>query len=435
MDEGSSRTHGLEGLLLAITGKKCPVQFDSPVFSFIHKHGYYIFKIKDGLTTRTYSQTCPEKETMDFDSIVEINGRDVTGDVNEATFSKMMRISDFIAQMVSQFYSSMVTNLKLSFGLSNGRLFLLDTSTVDTVDADSDFFAVQPEQESESLNNDSQSDDTSETETAQKKLKQKVADRIKLELKNFPRSRKVCCTNASSCGPPRYKVKKIIVVLFRLESEFPRFGEKELWSMILRQMPNPEQEVVCCVQCYHCYHAADVIHLCAEMPQLSFELPPRPFQPLVPAERSAMKKMPIGAVAKDSYAPHSYVLNIVNSPYNDTTFHGLVPLPPPSRRSRAAKTAAAGRQKRVSKERESVQRTKTAKSTRRAKTSEYDPGWEMYMAAPVVKMPTFETAKPASQAFAKLCYAECPFNYRIFENPGRMRRPGSLLAKKKRPNL
>ena len=408
----------------AVCETRFPVPIDSPPLCFKCKGGFCTFQIKDGITKRTLSKTRVESPPINYDKVIEINGRSIAGDVDENVSAKLMRISDFVAQTVSSRYSCMVTELHLRFGLVGNKLYLLEDCAISTVPADPDFFGGETEQKEEE-------EDESEIEEVNDRaeIKREIEDRIEFEIHNFPRSKKVCCTNTGGCGPPRYKVKKIVVLLFRLQSKYPNIGDRDLWYLILRHMRNPEQEVVCCVQCYHCYHAADVIRLCAEMPQLSFELPARPFQPLVPAERAVMKKMPIGAMAKESYQPHSYVLNIVHSPYNDTSFHGLVPLPPPNRRSRGVKTATPGWAKRLSKDKESVLRTKTAKPKKRTKVVDQDPGWEMYAMAPAAKLPTFQPAKQ-SHTFAEFCYAECPFNYRIFERKRTMRKPGRLLARK-----
>lgn len=135
-----------------------------------------------------------------------------------------------------------------------------------------------------------------------------------------------CITNAVDCGPPKYHINRIVVALYNLHLKFPNFGDSELYYQLKLRFPHPNEKVPCCVQCYHIYMASDrVCRACKKSAALTFELPPQPFQPLVATELNKRGKMPINSTTIQKNDPHSFFLNIVQSPYKDPVF--LIPEP------------------------------------------------------------------------------------------------------------
>lgn len=135
-----------------------------------------------------------------------------------------------------------------------------------------------------------------------------------------------CITNSPECGTPKYKIKRIVVAMYNLHSLFPNYGDSELYDQLKLKATHLNEKVPCCVQCYHLYMAAErVCRACRQPYQLTFDLCPKPFQPLVATELNKRGKMPLNSTVQTKNEPHSFVLNIVNSPYKDPAF--LIPEP------------------------------------------------------------------------------------------------------------
>lgn len=135
-----------------------------------------------------------------------------------------------------------------------------------------------------------------------------------------------CITNSPQCGPPKYQIKRIVVALYNLHSLFPHYGDSELYYQIKLKAPHLTEKVPCCVQCYHLYLAAErVCRACKQSYPLTFDLQPKPFQPLVATELKKRGKMPLNSTTLQKNEPHSFILNIINSPYKEPAF--LIPEP------------------------------------------------------------------------------------------------------------
>lgn len=135
-----------------------------------------------------------------------------------------------------------------------------------------------------------------------------------------------CITNSPQCGPIKYQIKRIVVALYNLHSLFPNYGDSELYYQIKLKAPHLTEKVPCCVQCYHLYLAAErVCRACKQSYPLTFDLPPQPFQPLVATELNKRGKMPLNSTTLQKNEPHSFILNIINSPYKDPAF--IIPEP------------------------------------------------------------------------------------------------------------
>jgi hypothetical protein len=244
-------------------------------------------RVVAGESRREYSDSPINVGTPTYSNIAELCDDEIKGDADEAACDELFQISDFLAAAVAKCYGARETHTHLYFALTDFGYILLDSSSITTV---SD--PVAP----------------SLTET--------IAQQIRTELTNFPAQRNVCCTRAADCGPPKYKIGKLSVVLYRLSQAFPTVGERLLYEMVTNRIEDATEETVCCVRCYHSYVASDRLFECALRPEaITFERPPQPFQPLVAVELNARDKRPLTSTVAGANAAHRYLLNIVQSPY------------------------------------------------------------------------------------------------------------------------
>jgi hypothetical protein len=163
-----------------------------------------------------------------------------------------------------------------------------------------------------------------------------LSEAITSEFAALISDRRTCCTNAETCGPPAYKIRKASVVIYRLGQKFPGVDSLLLHRMVKTRVPAARPDTVCCVTCYHMFMASDRISQCAKVPPaLEFELHPRPFQPLNSPERFQRAKLPIRSTVRNANAPHRYALNLLNSPYSK--FIRAISPPAASRQAGAAR--------------------------------------------------------------------------------------------------
>lgn len=185
-------------------------------------------------------------------------------------------------------------------------------------------------------------------------------------------------------------------------------------------MKDSSVDAVCCVQCYHCYLASYRVCKSTKRATISFDMKPQPFQAFVLNETSKRGKNPISSTVNASKEPQSYVLNIVNSPYQQPCFKRATLLPPPRLNRRSPNAQPPGWVLRLSGDAEYTLRatTKSRCSTRASSSSKWSKFTPSLPAAPIA---TYEPSRPMSQQLASRSYKNSPFDVGILDPKRRLK--------------
>jgi hypothetical protein len=313
MQDALSVNRGFHGVLFSFPCARCPISFNSATISFPLAPGRWrVIGVRDGQYFSEISSDPIQDDVPASSPIYRVSNGLIFGKCRASLAKKLCAISDFIAAAVSDYYSAPVRRLYLAFAVDRSQLFLLRTSGVETFSEDPDQAAADRRRDLEGV----------------------ICDQIAIELQHYHHDSRFCITRAPSCGPPRYYIPKKVVLLFRLGVHFPSVGDNLLWELLRVRIPDLEAETVCCVECYHSYCAANKIFECRRRPEtVTFEMKPQLFQPLEHIERMRLKKQKLPIACTDSRAndPYSFVINLVEAPYDESPFPVIEP-PKPEKR-------------------------------------------------------------------------------------------------------
>jgi hypothetical protein len=373
MTEREYNNRGYGGILTSLQGITCKIPFYAVPFCMSTlRNCYMTMFVVDGKGHRDYSESPFTIQRPSYSNAIEVTDCEVIGNVDESVRDSLTEIASFISKALIEYYSASEVHTRLFFTLADAGLVLLDNSNAITV-----------------------------SNPPSASAQDKMTEQIQRELESFSTKRNVCCTNSQDCGPPKYKIAKLSVVLYRIDQRFPTAGERLLYQMVKSRISDPKEETVCCVRCYYVYAASDRIFECALRPDpLTFELPPQPFQPLVESEFQQRDKLPIISTVARANEPHRYALSLVESPYSRPPW--LVAAPPhPSPPKRSIAIHVPRWAKRLC-----PNPGTTHKEARRPRTTQ----GSYEIPPPVDPIPVFLPAVTYSEGLATQLYGRAPFN-------------------------
>jgi hypothetical protein len=282
---------GLKIILYAIYHQPSPIPFQCAEQTFEEEDGRIVrLSVEEGVCQirhgpATDSPPAPQEEvTLD---IVVLDCEITTECTDEALRHQTTTIAKHLYQAVPGLYDRAVTHMKLHFVIRGGFLELL---------ADSEC--------------------TTSTQSLMKNdpdLERRFAE-FYTEESQVVFTRDACCCNLPDCTDPHYKIPLTLVMLYKVEQRFKTANPGQLLTLVLFRVP-ADKFAYACVRCWHNISTAEFLAHCSrrDMPVLR-TFPPKPFQPLSDSELFEKGKFPVG-LSQRMNAPHSFVLNLVHSPY------------------------------------------------------------------------------------------------------------------------
>ncbi|OHT06945.1 hypothetical protein TRFO_24906 [Tritrichomonas foetus] len=396
---------GFEGILLACADAE-DIPFECIPQCFSNDDGTYdIFEIKNGTFLKRVSTKLDNTPDPKYEQIVEIDDNTITGDVDESTQGTLNYFNDYIADHVANYFDTIVVRVKLVFGVIDNIFYLLDESKVITNSSPVSSGIFKQTEESKSSRADYSTDANYESE-----IYNSIDDELNREI-----DWSQCVSMSNDCGRPTYRIKRTIAALYRMHLMYPDVSDLELYYQIKLRIHHVNEEVPCCVQCYHLFMAVERVCRSEKKPgQLKFELKPRPFQPLVQSELQRLKKKPIDSITQSKNDPYCFVLNLTNSPYRGPML--MKPAPPkPDRGKKRAQTVARGMMRQSLPKWVSRMTGDDFDRFSRYKGQKFAESVWRYRGCNIGDLPYFQTPIGYSEALAPKKYLNAPFDVTILD--------------------
>jgi hypothetical protein len=328
-----------------------------------------------------------------------------SGSADDDIQAKVARISDFIVQSAVDFFDEEIVSYDFKFMVCDNTIRLMSSSTLITTAADESIYSAEHGVGHSDAGNSSES---------RNELDLEMSNRIFEILGEISGNRSTCCSNSSSCGPPVFLIEKYLVVLFKMNTEFPGVGDAILYRMIRSRIDSMYDQVPCCVPCFHMYLAAKrICDASRKGSPLKSDLPVQTFQPLLESEVVNRGKRPLACTTTYPAEPYSFALNVVESPYVESPKPVFVPSTSALRERDARKYKASQRVSMPKWVNRLISRDLSPQRRDKSKMKLRSSGM-VFALPPVAKwedLPMHEPSRPLSQILAERVYTEPTVDY------------------------
>jgi hypothetical protein len=285
---------GLKSILFSLYQQPCPIPFSCAEQTYEEEGNHIIRLSVDSGKCQIRHGPAPESPPPPQDDSASIDllvsdGNVVGEGPDEEIQRQAIQISKHIYQAIPDLYDRGVTHLRLHFSVRDGAFKLLPDS--DCALSTQTLMKNDPELE--------------------RRFAEFYVDECQGDLDLHS-----CCQKLPDCGPPHYRIPLTLITLYRAEQRFPSANPGQLYTLVLLRVPaDTDKFGYSCIRCWHNISTAEYLAHCSrrDLPELR-SVPPKPFQALVDSELFEKRKFPVGMNDR-MHNPHSFVLNVVHSPY------------------------------------------------------------------------------------------------------------------------
>lgn len=303
------KQRGIKPIINATLATRCPISFEMQPKTMIDTNDEIITVIIINGKAEIIPPSEPEQ--IYFDKIVDLENKTIEGDDIDDYVAEIAGIAEFLRSTIAALYEIQIMEIKLQFGIIEEEhlLYLIDGSvkTSFNIYADNVF------------GNDELFVD------------------FMIEFMSRKQTSK-CFTNYSDCLKPKYKVQKLIVMLYHAQQLYPNILPSNLHKIIKTRIKkfNPDilkQKVNVCITCCHMYSAEKRIH---QGSKLTVKLPvkdnPVFFESLFQTQQKVYgEKSALILTREDPLTkPQAFAITLAENPYGEACIEWpKPPIPPP----------------------------------------------------------------------------------------------------------